>query len=105
MDGIPANSDARSTGRANVGIKAKLREMGGKAHEVEVEDLSVTGFRVDSIYNVAVGGRVFLTIPGFAALESIVAWKDKSGYGCRFARPLHASVFDTIVARFNTRTA
>lgn len=103
MDGIPPTSDARSTGRADVGIKAQLREMGGKAHEVVVEDLSASGFRVDSIYNVAVGGRVFLTIPGFAAMEAVVAWKDKSGYGCKFERPLNAYVFEAIVARFSAR--
>jgi hypothetical protein len=103
MDGIPPTSDARNTSRASVGIPAQLREMGGKAHQVDVEDLSVTGFRVDSIYNVRVGGRVFLTIPGFAAMEAVVAWRNKSGYGCRFERPLSTYVFDAIVARYAAR--
>ena len=76
-----------------------MREAGGSRFDVEVEDLSVTGFRIDTIYRVPVGAQVFLTIPTFAALEAKVAWSNGKGYGCHFTQPLHPSVFDTIAAR------
>ncbi len=68
--------------------------------EVNVEDLSITGFRVDSIYRIGVGVTVFLSIPTFSALEAIVVWTAKSGYGCKFIQPLHPAVFDMISRRF-----
>ena len=38
------------------------------------------------------------SLPGLAALEAVVAWRDKFKYGCAFAKPLHPAVFDHIVA-------
>ena len=39
-----------------------------------------------------------LTLPGLAALEAVVAWRDRYKYGCAFAKPLHPAVFEHIVA-------
>lgn len=96
----PLPRDVRAAERRTVGIRAQLRELGGARLEVVVEDLSITGFRVDSIYRVAVGTTVFLTIPSFAAWEAVVVWAHKTGYGCQFAQPLHPAVFDMISQRF-----
>lgn len=82
-----------------VGIRATLREEGGFKLVVDIEDLSVTGFRVQSIYAMRVGARVFVTIPTFAPLEAEITWREGTHYGCRFARPLYPAVFDMIAAR------
>lgn len=95
----PSHGNARAADRRAVGFKAHLRESGGSRLDVDVQDLSRTGFRIDSVYGIAVGRRVHLTIPSFAPLEAEVAWREKSAYGCRFLQPLHPAVFDTIVAR------
>ena len=92
--------DVRAAERRPVGIRAQLREMGGGKLTVDVQDLSTTGFRIDSIYSVGVGATIFLTIPTFAALEAQVVWTHKSGYGCQFVQPLHPAVFDMISRRF-----
>jgi len=97
----PRNSESRRAERRIVGIKASLREFGGIKLDVDVLDLSETGFRVESVYTIAVGARVYLTIPTFSPMEARVAWRQKYGYGCQFARPLHAAVFDTIAARYS----
>ena len=89
----------RTAERRVVGIRAQLRETGGGRFDVDVEDLSVTGFRVDTIYRVPVGAHVFLMIPTFTALEATVAWVNAKGYGCHFVQPLHPAVFETIAAR------
>jgi hypothetical protein len=93
--------DARGAERRRVGMRATLREFGSQRLEVDVLDLSVTGFRVESIYSIAVGARVYLTIPTFSPLEAVIAWRVRYGYGCKFVRPLHPAVFDTICARYS----
>ena len=95
----PPSLNGRAAERKAVGISAQLREFGGARMDVEVQDLSRTGFLVASIYTVPVGARVYLTLPSFSALEAVVAWRDKTGFGCRFAQPLHPAVFDMIAAR------
>jgi PilZ domain len=95
----PPPLDGRAAERKPVGIHAHLRELGGSRLDVEVLDLSRTGFRTSCIYNIASGTRVWLTIPSFAAMESVVAWRDKTGFGCKFTQPLHPAVFDMIARR------
>ncbi len=95
----PPPLDGRRAVRKNVIIPAHLREHGGSRLDVEVQDLSRTGFRIDCVYNVPEGARVYLTLPSFSAMEAIVAWRDKSGFGCKFVQPLHPAVFDMIARR------
>jgi hypothetical protein len=95
----PPPSDGRIAERKTVGIAAHLREQGGSRLDVEVHDLSRTGFRAACIYNVPVGARVYLTIPTFSAMEGEVAWRDRQGFGCKFVQPLHAAVFEMIAKR------
>ena len=94
----PPPLDGRAAERKPVGISAHLRELGGSRLDVEVLDLSRTGFRTSCIYNIAAGTRVWLTLPSFAAMEAVVAWRDKTGFGCKFVQPLHPAVFHHIVA-------
>ena len=95
----PPSLEGRRALRKQVIIAAHLREHGGSRLDVEVHDLSRTGFRIDCVYNVAEGARVYLTLPSFSAMEAIVAWRDKSGFGCKFVQPLHPAVFDMIARR------
>ncbi len=99
---MPSPDDVRGAERRPVGIRAQLRESGSTRLDVLVLDLSISGFRVESIYGIAVGARVFLTIPTFAPLEALVVWRRQTGYGCWFVHPLHPAVFDTICARHPT---
>ena len=95
----PPPIEGRRAERKLVGIAAHLRELGGSRLDVEVHDLSRTGFRVASVYNIPAGKRVFLTIPSFSAMEAQVAWRDLHGFGCKFVQPLHPAVFDMIAKR------
>lgn len=95
----PPPVEARAAERKSVGITAHLREFGGSRLDVEVHDLSLTGFLIACVYNVPVGARVYLTLPSFSAMEADVAWRNAKGFGCRFVQPLHPAVFDMIAAR------
>lgn len=93
----------RAATRQDVRIDAIIREPGCGRTTVEILDLSATGFCFSMIGPLAVGARVFLHLPTFAPLEAIVAWRRQSLYGCKFLRPLHVAVFETIAARFPVR--
>ncbi len=92
--------EARAAERRRVHLRALVREAGSARVDIDLVDLSATGFRFESFYGFAVGVRVFLTIPTLEPLEAIVAWRGRTTFGCRFLLPLHPAVFATIAARF-----
>lgn len=66
---------------------------------VEVVDVSVLGAKVRALDALRTGDPIWLTFPGLEPLEAIVAWADKFLCGCRFVRPMHPAVFDSMLAR------
>ena len=40
---------------------------------------------------------LFITIPGFAPLETRVAWHERDEYGCSFVNELHEAIFEHIL--------
>ena len=92
------DDDARRALRKSVKMRAHLRDRGQTRFEIEVTDLSMSGFRAETSFTLWPGTIVWLTLPGLAALEAVVAWRDKFKYGCAFAKPLHPAVFEHIVA-------
>jgi PilZ domain len=100
MNAVRQMQEARAAERRRVDIRALVREAGSARVDIDVVDLSSTGFRFESFYGFAVGSRVFLTIPTLHPLEGVVAWRNGHEFGCRFLVPLHRAVFETIAARF-----
>ena len=92
--------EARAAERRRVHVRALVREVGSARIDIDLVDLSATGFRFESFYGFAVGTRVFVTIPSLQPLEAAVAWRNGTEYGCRLLLPLHPAVFATIAARF-----
>jgi PilZ domain len=95
-----SHHEARRAERLDVIIEAGLREHGNPRFEVKVIDLSLTGFRCETSFNMNIDGTVWLTIPGLSGLESRVVWKDKFRYGFVFLQPLYPAVFDHIIRQF-----
>ncbi len=94
----PNGEELRRALRKSVRMRAHLRDRGQTRFEIEVTDLSESGFRAETSFTLWPGTVVWLTLPGLAALEAVVAWRDKFKYGCAFAKPLHPAVFEHIVA-------
>ena len=69
--------------------------------EIDVVDLSPEGFRAETSFTLWPGTIVWLTLPGLAPLEAVIAWRDRFKYGCAFSKPLHPAVFEHIVALGN----
>ena len=93
------NDDGRRAARLGVRFKAALRETGATKFDVDVIDMSISGFRFETAYTLHIGVRVWLTVPGFSGFESTVAWRNNHLYGCRFEAPLHQAVLDHIIAQ------
>ena len=82
----------------DVTVPAMLREIGSaQRFDVQIEDMSLTGFCCATSFRLNVGQLVAITLPGFASLEARVAWAQRYRYGCEFDRALHVAVFDHIV--------
>ncbi|CAN5431228.1 hypothetical protein BH10PSE15_BH10PSE15_07970 [soil metagenome] len=72
--------------------------MGTDKFDIDVTDLSRTGFQIETIDRITPGATIWLKIPGLAGLEATVNWSRRHCYGCAFVQPLHAAVFDHVVA-------
>ena len=96
--------DNRYAMRVDLRFPATLREVGTSfKFTVDVVDLSMTGFRCETVSRVTVGQHVSVTIPGLAPLEGQVAWVDGCRFGCKFEKALHVAVFDHIASQFKAQ--
>lgn len=89
----------RKSRRNAVQISAELRLSSGQKFKVLVCDLSQTGFRIETGNHIDTGTKLYLALPNLNSLPAQVAWNDRTFYGCVFLHPLHASVFEHIVAQ------
>lgn len=98
---FPATPEERRYAlRAPVSIEADLRRAGRTPFGVLIRDLSRTGCRAETLSRVNEGDRVWISLPGFNALEGVIRWSTPRGFGCEWTAPIHASVFDHIRSRY-----
>lgn len=83
---------ARGAERAPVRGRARYREPGLNPFDVELHDLSSTGFRMITFFRPQIGKRIWVNLPGLQPLEAIVRRSDGNNYGCEFLHPLHPAV-------------
>lgn len=86
--------------RQKVFIHASIRGQGIVRFDVKVRDISITGFRFDTSFNLHAGTRIWLAIPGFNGFEAVIAWREAFTYGCTFAVPLHQAVCDHLARHY-----
>lgn len=84
--------DTRLSQRAPIAARARFREAGANPYEVEIDDLSATGFRMISYTRPRAGTRIWVTLPGLQTLEAVVRRTQANNHGCEFVLPLHPSV-------------
>lgn len=86
------SGDVRRALRASVSARARFREMGCNPFEVELHDLSFTGFRMVTYGRPQIGAHIWVTLPGLQALEAVIRRANGNEFGCEFVAPLHPSV-------------
>jgi hypothetical protein len=84
--------DTRRSQRKRIAARARFREAGANPYEVEIDDLSATGFRMISYTRPRAGTRIWVTLPGLQSLEAVVRRSEGNNHGCEFILPLHPSV-------------
>ena len=82
----------RRAERATVRARARYREAGFNPFDVELFDLSSTGFRMVTFARPQIGKTIWVSLPGLQPLEAVVRRGDGNNYGCEFVRPLYPSV-------------
>lgn len=86
--------------RGSVSITARIREQGGGRQQVEVIDLSQSGFRMRTGSILAPDRAIFLTLPEYNPLKARIAWNTHAFYGCEFVQRLHEAIFEDIIKRY-----
>lgn len=93
--------DGRFESRVEVKVAASMREGGTNFRfTVDILDLSVSGFRLETSCELSEGLRLFLSLPSIQPLECTIAWRKGRSCGARFISPLHPAVRDLVAARF-----
>lgn len=82
----------RGAERAPVKARARFREPGFNPFDVDLFDLSSTGFRMVTFSRPAIGKTIWVNLPGLQPLEAVVRRADGNNFGCEFTNPLHPSV-------------
>ncbi len=82
----------RRAERAPVRARARFREAGLNPFDVELFDLSSTGFCMVTFARPPIGRQIWVSLPGLQPLEAVVRRADGNNYGCEFVNPLHPSV-------------
>lgn len=85
-------SQGRRAERAPVQARARFREPGFNPFDVELYDLSSTGFRMVTFARPAIGKNIWVSLPGLQPLEAVIRRADGNNHGCEFTHPLHPSV-------------
>ncbi len=85
-------NDRRAATRTTVTALARIREPGRNPFEVELNDLSSSGFRVKTYARFQIGTRFWVTLPNLHPLEAVIRRVEGNEIGCEFVMPLHAAV-------------
>jgi hypothetical protein len=92
-----ADFNMRRFNRGDVRIPCDVREKGFGHHKAMIADLSRSGCRISTAMYLNHEKAIYITLPGFSALEARIAWKQNEEYGCEFTNELHAAVYDHII--------
>ena len=96
--------DGRKAERRVVNLAARLREPGARLIDVELHNLSTSGFMARGDARLEVGDTIWLKIPGFSPEPARVVWIEGDQIGFEFATPLHPATVEMLVAAGRRRT-
>jgi hypothetical protein len=100
MIALKKQREFRGAARMPVKARARFREAGRNPFDVELHDLSSTGFRMITFSRPHIGSSIWVTLPGLQTLEAIIRRSQKNEFGCEFVQPLHAAVAEDLQNRY-----
>ena len=78
-----------------------MRRAGKLDFRVHIYDLSPDGCKAEFVDRPEVGEQLWIKFDGMEALEANVRWIVGQKAGVKFARPIHAAVFDLLATRLS----
>lgn len=87
----------RSSVRHKVERWSTLRDEDGAPQDVTIDDLSLTGFRMSGVKDLAKGDPIRVGLAGVGAREATVIWVDDGIAGCNFSAPITPHQFEKTV--------
>ena len=82
LNGTEEGAESRRSLRKAVTMRAHLRDRGQTRFEIDVVDLSPEGFRAETSFTLWPGTIVWLTLPGLAPLEAVIAGQPSHVAAC-----------------------
>jgi len=95
----PKQQAPRKYQRMPINAEVMLRRLGKINYRVIVRDLSPDGCKVDLVERPQSEEHLFIKFEGLEPLDCEVCWIDGFCAGVRFVKPIHAAVFDLLIAR------
>ena len=89
--------DGRKAERRLVNLAARLRDPGATVADIEVLNLSTSGFAAQGTFALEPGAFVWLKLPGLEPQNSRVVWVEEGKAGFEFATPLHPGTIELLV--------
>lgn len=90
---------SRANKRTEVAAEAALRRAGNASHRVRVQEVSVSGCRLELVDRPDVGEHVWVKFDGLEAIEATVCWIAGFKAGLKYTKPIHPAVFDLLLTR------
>ncbi|MEG3174714.1 PilZ domain-containing protein [Sphingomonas sp. RB3P16] len=82
--------------RLEVGMAATLRDGDLNPVDVDIEDISVSGFRMLTALPFDLGERFTIGITGLGMQSAVIARQFAEGYGCEFTESVSQSYIDRL---------
>jgi hypothetical protein len=79
-------------------LPARARPRGRSPQNVAVVNISTTGCAIGHVTCLAVGGHVWLRLPGLESWEANVVWLDGERAGLQFKQPFHPAVVHRLIS-------
>ena len=86
--GAASAAERRRQPRYRLEERARLRPNEWSTVQVELLDISSTGFRALCDANLKIGGYVTLEIHGIGSVEAKIVWRNDTMVGAQFDRPI-----------------
>jgi hypothetical protein len=89
--------DGRQAERRIVNLAARLRDPGATLSDIEVVNLSTTGFMAQGDIQLDPGSHAWLKLPGMEPRNSKLVWLKDGKAGFEFVTPMHPGTLELLV--------
>ena len=90
--------EGRQAERRVVNLAARLRDPGASVADIEILNLSITGFMAHGDVGLETGSHAWLKLPGLEPQNCTLVWVKDGKAGFEFANPLHPAQIELLVS-------